>query len=146
MIDKKWIGHTFPPFTIEVEASKLAFFAKAVNETNPIYTQEEAAQAAGYPTIPAPPTFAFSLNIASPLPYEFLAKLGINLGRVLHGEQKFEYYQPIFAGDTLSLVRTIKDIYEKKDGKLEFIVDQIFIQNQKEELLGKMLITSVILH
>ena len=28
MIDKKWIGHTFPPVTAKVE--ELAFFAKAV--------------------------------------------------------------------------------------------------------------------
>lgn len=47
MIDRKWIGHTFAPYTRKTEASQLWFFAKAIGETNPIYTDEKAAKA-GY--------------------------------------------------------------------------------------------------
>ena len=34
---------------------RLKFFAKAIGETNPIYTDEAAALEAGYRALPAPP-------------------------------------------------------------------------------------------
>ena len=36
-IDRKWIGHTFAPYTRKIDASQLSFFAKTIGETNPIY-------------------------------------------------------------------------------------------------------------
>ena len=57
MLDKSYIGHVFPAFTAEVERGRLRFFAKAIGGSNPIYTDEEAAKAAGYRALPAPPTF-----------------------------------------------------------------------------------------
>ena len=56
MLDKSKIGHEFTPFTVDVEKGRLKFFAQAIGETNPIYTDETAAQAAGYKALPAPPT------------------------------------------------------------------------------------------
>ena len=56
MIDRKHIGVVSEPRTIDVEKGQLRFFAKATGETNPIYFDEAAAQAAGHPAIPAPPT------------------------------------------------------------------------------------------
>ena len=54
MLDKNLIGHEFPSFTAEVEKGRLKFFAKAIGETDPIYTDEAAALAAGYRALPAP--------------------------------------------------------------------------------------------
>ena len=122
----------------------MAFFAKAVSENNPIYTNEENAKAVGYPALPAPPTFGFSLSLAAPNPYKFLKEMGIPLGNVLHGEQKFQYFKPIVAGDTITLQRTIKDIQVKKEGQMELVFDEVNMTNQRDELVGKMLITTVI--
>jgi len=55
MLDTSKIGHEFPSFTAEVEKGRLKFFAKAIGETNPIYTDEAAALEAGYRALPAPP-------------------------------------------------------------------------------------------
>ncbi len=66
MLDKSYIGHVFPAFTAEVERGRLRFFAKAIGESNPIYTDEEAAKAAGYRALPAPPTFTSVLDQESP--------------------------------------------------------------------------------
>ena len=48
MIDKHWIGHELPASVLPIERSRLQFFAKAIGETDPIYTDKLAAQAAGY--------------------------------------------------------------------------------------------------
>ena len=38
MIDKKWIGHELEPAEIALERGRLRFFAKAIGETDPVYT------------------------------------------------------------------------------------------------------------
>ena len=47
MIDHRHIGYASPPFTTPVERGRLKFFAKAIGETDPVYVDEAAAQAAG---------------------------------------------------------------------------------------------------
>ena len=146
MINKKWIGHSFPPLTTKVEAGQLGFFAKAVSENNRVYTDESVAKKSGYPALPAPPTFGFSLNLASPNPFGYMKEMGIPLGRVLHGEQKFQYFKPIVAGDEITLQRTIVDILVKKGGKMELISEEVTLTNQNEALVGKMLSTTVVMN
>ena len=65
MIDKKWIGHQLPPSEMVLDRSRLRFFAKAIGETAPVYTDVQAAQAAGYADLPAPPTFLFGAELDS---------------------------------------------------------------------------------
>ena len=63
MIDKKWIGHDLQTSTMTIERGRLRLFAKAIGETDPVYTDVEAAKAAGYPDLPAPPTFIFGIEL-----------------------------------------------------------------------------------
>jgi acyl dehydratase len=135
MVDRKFIGFTTPPRSVEVETGQLKFFAKATGETNPIYFDEAAARSAGHPRLPAPPTFAFTLNNLAPSKGpSWLSEMGVNIGNVLHGEQSFEYHQPIYAGDVITIAGRITDIYEKKGGALNFIVMENDATNQKGEL------------
>lgn len=139
MIDRDtFIGYETPPVGIEVEKGRLAFFAKATGETNPIYFDEEAARAAGHPTIPAPPTFGFILyslarEKAGPAG-NVMAVLGVNIGHVLHGEQGFEYFRQIYAGDVVTMTTRVTDIYDKKNGAMEFVVMTIDAVNQNGDL------------
>eukprot|EP00752_Nemacystus_decipiens_P018811 g16867.t1 len=48
--------------------------------------------------------------------------LGLDYKRLLHAEEKFDYLKPIYAGDQVTLKAEVADIYDKKDGALEFIV------------------------
>ena len=146
MIDKKHIGKEYAPVVVDVEKGQLRFFAKAVSETNPIYFDEAAAKAAGHPSLPAPPPFAFSLELAVPDPFEWLTEMGVDLGKVLHGGQTFEYSGQIYAGDTISLKRKITDIFDKKNGALEFVVTQTLIENQAGVQVGKAISTTVVRH
>ncbi|MGB0906955.1 MAG: MaoC family dehydratase N-terminal domain-containing protein [Maricaulaceae bacterium] len=144
MIDRANIGKSYPPLVVDVEKGQLKFFAKSTAETNPIYTDEDAAKAAGYPALPAPPTFGFSLNLAKPNPFDNFLAMGIDLNRVLHASQEFNYIAPICAGDTVSLQDTVKDIYDKKDGALEFVVVDTKVTNQRGEHVLSMTNTLVV--
>ena len=61
MFDVSKIGQRFPPFPVRVEQVKIRELALAIGDNNPIYQTTEAAQAAGYPAIPLPPTFGTRL-------------------------------------------------------------------------------------
>ncbi len=92
MIDKKWIGHELAGSVLPVERTRLRFCAKAIGETNPVYTDEGAARDAGYADLPAPPTFLFAAELDSGAVDELLRLLQIPLARLLHGEQSFTYH------------------------------------------------------
>ena len=138
MIDKKWIGHELAASVLPIERHRLRLFAKAIGETDPVYTDAQAAREAGYADIPAPPTFLFAAELDSGVTDRLLADLGIPLAKLLHGEQGFEYHRPACAGDTVMVRSTITDIYDKKDGALEFVVKTTRATNQQGELVAEM--------
>lgn len=138
MIDKKFIGMKSTPHTVEVEKGRLRFFAKAIGETDPVYTDEEAAKNAGYESLPAPPTFAFCLEMEKPNPFADLEAMGIDLGKVLHAKQSFQYHAPICAGDSLTFENQVSDIYDKKGGALEFIVQDCCVKNQTGAMVAEL--------
>lgn len=122
MLDRSLIGHHFPPFQVDLERGRLRLFATAIGETNPIYTDEAAACAAGYRSLPMPPTYPFSLGKDIPDPFDTLNLFGLDFAEILHGEQRFRYHALACAGDTLYGQKRVSDIYERKNGALEFIV------------------------
>jgi hypothetical protein len=119
MIDRRYIGHTLPPFSVEVEKGRLRFFAKATG-------QEEVSDA-------VPPTFLFCLEMESPNPAAIRDLLGLDYKRLLHGEQGFTYHAMAHAGDTLTFEQRIDDIYARKNGALEFVVRKTRVTNQRGE-------------
>jgi acyl dehydratase len=137
MLDKDKVGHEFPSFDVDIEAGRLRFFAKAIGEENPIYTDESAARSAGYPAIPAPPTFMFTVDLEGPELLPVIQLLKLDIGKVLHGTQEFEYFGQIYAGDCITQQSKIVDIYDKKGGALEFVVQESRYTNQNSELVGK---------
>ncbi|SDZ71582.1 Acyl dehydratase [Variovorax sp. YR266] len=138
MIDKKWIGHELPSSVLPIERSRLQFFAKAIGETDPVYTDAAAARDAGYPDLPAPPTFLFAAELDSGASDRLLADLQIPLSKLLHGEQGFSYHRPTCVGDTVTVRSTITDIYDKKNGALEFVIKTSRATNQRDELVAEL--------
>jgi acyl dehydratase len=130
MIDKKFIGKTLPAFHAHAEAGQLRFFAKATGETNPVYFDDSAARDAGHPALPLPPTFLFSLEFQQP-DTSWRDELGIDVSRILHGEQAFTYHRLAYAGDVLRFETRIADIYDKKNGALEFVVRETRVTNHQ---------------
>jgi len=127
MIDRRCIGFRTPEFDVEVEKGRLRQFARAIGETNPVYLDEGAARAAGHASLPVPPTFLFCLEMERADPYDWFTALDIPLGRVLHGEQHFVYRRVACAGEVLHFAGEVIDLYEKRGGALEFLVQRNWI-------------------
>ncbi len=146
MIDRKHIGYAPPPLSWDVEKGRIAFFVKVIGLTDPIHTDEAAARAAGYRGIVAPPTFIFAAPGDSGETMKLIETLEIDLGKVLHGEQRFDYHAPVCAGDTLCFQSKVIDIYDKKGGALEFVVNDTTVTNQFGERVADMHAVLVVRH
>jgi acyl dehydratase len=138
MIDRRYIGHALPAFSVPVEAGRLRFFAKATGNDDPVYVDAAAARDAGHPDLPVPPTFLFCLEMESPNPAALRTLLGIDYRRILHGEQHFAYHAMAYAGDRLHFEPRVADICDKKGGALEFVRRETKVTNQHGALIAEL--------
>jgi acyl dehydratase len=146
MIDKQFIGYEVPPPLWDVEKGRIRFFAEVIGATDPIYFDTSAAKAAGYRNVVAPPTFIFGAESDSGVLMKLLDTLKIDLRELLHGEQRFDYHAPVCAGDTLRFQTRVSDIYDKKGGALEFVVNDTKVTNQLGEHVSDLHSVIVVRH
>jgi hypothetical protein len=88
------VGFEFDSFhRFRIEPGKIKEFALAIGDPNPAYQTGEVI----------PPTFATAIEMwGGPDFFTIVDKLDLNLPKVLHGEQEYEYVGKIHAGDELS--------------------------------------------
>ncbi len=130
MVDKSIIGTEMGGSQMVVERGKVMEFARAILDDNPAYFGEDP---------PIPLTFTMA-QAHWPAPTggggAKLASLGLNLLRILHAGQEYEYLKPIRVGDTLTSRSRISDVYEKEGkagGKMIFVVSESTFSNQNGE-------------
>lgn len=102
-VNQELVGREFPPTSpYLVGREKVREFARAVFADAPQHTDVEAARAAGFDDVVAPPTFA--MVIQDHALQQLLAEpdSGIELARTIHAEQKFTFTRQIVAGDELT--------------------------------------------
>ncbi|MET9481859.1 MaoC family dehydratase N-terminal domain-containing protein [Streptomyces sp. NPDC006638] len=110
-LDQSFVGRSYPPTEpYEVGREKIREFAEAVGDTNPAYTDPEAAKELGHTDVIAPPTFVFAITFKAAGEVIADPQLGLDYSRVVHGDQKFAYSRPVRAGDRLSVTSTIEAI------------------------------------
>ncbi len=110
MFDTSKIGHSFPPFSVIVEQAKIRELALAIGDNNPAYQSQQAAQAAGYTDIPLPPTIATQFLFWGNTHFvEQLTELGLDVNKLMHREEEYEYLAPLHPGETLTGVMTVLD-------------------------------------
>ena len=107
-IDRRYIGFRLEPFTVLVTADQLRRFGEAIGTVGPAAV--------------APPTYMKVVEGAGNSSRAILSALQIDVRRILHAEQEFRYGAPIRAGDHVTVVRTVSDIYAKKGGALELVI------------------------
>ncbi len=101
-INPDYAGRTFEPSEpYEVSRVKIAEFATAIGDASPLCRDRAAAQAAGYPDVIAPPTFAIVITAAGNAKLMADPGLGVNYAMVVHGEQSFTHSRPLHAGDVV---------------------------------------------
>ena len=146
MADQSKLGFEFPVYTFTVEKEKIIEFAIAVSQKenkeqiNPIYYDEEAAKKAGYQGIPVPPTFPTSSFFWTGGGLMATVKtLGIDLSKLLHREEEYEYFGSIYAGDVITRKMKVIDMLKKGTGdkSVEVTVLETELINQRGELVLK---------
>lgn len=126
-LNRDYIGRSATskdPF--EVTRNDIRRFALAIGDTNPAYQDPEAAKALGHRDVVAPPTFLISAStgeagggfISDP-------ELGLNYSLVVHGEERFEFHRPVYAGDVLETTTRIADIRDAGRNELMTLVSEI---------------------
>ena len=108
------IGKQFPTTVYAVGREKVREYALAVGETNPVHLDVEAARAAGYADVVAPPMFAVVYSAAAMGPAIFDPDVGMNFAMMVHGGQEFEWGPLVVAGDEITTTATVKEIYERE--------------------------------
>ena len=133
-INGDYLGRTFPATApYEVSRVKIADFAEAIGDRNPLYTDAAAAQAAGYPDVIAPPTFPIVITMAASRAAIADPGLGINYAMVVHGEQRFSYARPLHAGEVVVAQSTISGIREV--GSMTMVTTDTEIKTTDGELV-----------
>ena len=126
--DTSWIGKAFDRYTYQVTKEEIVEFARAIGETNPLYTDEDYATRSAYKGLVAPPTFCVVFRSQARLP-----DLKLNYGkRGFDGGKECQFMIPIRPGDTITGVDRIAEVYEKtgRSGSMIFIVRESELTNQ----------------
>src|SRR5947207_15373421 len=93
------IGKEYPSARYAVGREKVREYAAAVGEANPIHSDLEAARAAGYADVVAPPMFAVVYSAPVMAPAIFDPEAGLDFAATVHGGQGSRWGEPRVADD-----------------------------------------------
>jgi acyl dehydratase len=113
-LDPSFIGRSYPPTRpYEVGREKIREFAVAVGADHPAHHDPGAARTLGHPDLIAPPTFPIVMSMAAGNQVIDDPALGLDYSRVVHGDQRFSYVRPVYAGDRLTCACTVEEIISR---------------------------------
>ncbi|MGF7234341.1 MAG: FAS1-like dehydratase domain-containing protein [Frankia sp.] len=141
-INPDFLGRTFTgdsPFVVGRE--HIRQFAEAIGDTNPMYHDVDAAKAAGYSDLVAPPTFLTAVALRRKTVDVHDPELNLNYDLVVHGEQRYRLERPVVAGDELVVTATISAI--RVAGRNEIISTTYEFQTTAGESVGTAVSTLV---
>src|SRR4051812_32667124 len=132
-LDPSFVGRTYPPTDpYLVGREKIREFARAIGADDAAYHDPEAARAIGYADVVAPPTFPVVITMSSS--HRQIVEdpeLGIDYGRVVHGDQRFSYARPVVAGDALVCLNTVEEITRR--GGHDFMTTRTDVRTETGE-------------
>jgi acyl dehydratase len=128
-----------------VGAASIRYFAQAIGDDNPLYTDDAFARAHGYPGVIAPPTWICETNQYANLPRDedgyagHLWKIDFPNTRMLRSGNDYRFYQAVTADDIVSATWVIESITERVNSKgFEMVTmeSKATYRNQRNELLA----------
>lgn len=103
------VGVESDPVVYQVEKGHVARFAEAIEDPNPVYSEEVEARRSRYGGIIAPPTFFRAFRPGPPkVPIESPFK------RNLDGGSDWEYHEPIRPGDTITVTQKLANVTQRQ--------------------------------
>ncbi len=146
---RAWAQQEYPPYTFQVGRTDIQKYARATGETDTVHFDADAARAAGFADIVAPPFFPYVIRMHA-------AHLGDRVSleadgsasadvpplpttRAMAGEITLDLGEPVVAGDRITVTKKIVDMYEKegRSGDLVFVTQEFTFTNQREELVAR---------
>jgi hypothetical protein len=139
-INKEVLGKEYAPYAVTVERGKIKEFARAIDDLNPFYLDDSVGAASPWADVIAPPTFAVTFRSEAGDSGALLRDLGVDISRVLHGEQEFEIHRQIVPGETFVCRSRVVDIYEKtgRTGPMAFVVRETAVTDRADEIVATM--------
>jgi len=125
-LNQSCIGREYPPVETRVTREAIRSYALACNEDNPRYL--DAAAPGG---IIAPPIFGVVVTLESLLRASGDPEVGVDVMRLLHGEQEMELLAPIRPDDIITSRSRIAKIETRATG--EALDIEITAHNQNRE-------------
>jgi len=154
-IDRKHLGRRYGPFAFEVGLERIRDFVAAVGggvpgrvfsapptDPHPYTWDPGAARVSRHGGIVAPPAFAAAFAIQ---PFAVACsdpELGLNVLRLVHGEQEFEWLEPVRPGDVLETTGEITRIADR--GNLDFLEVTTTTANQRGRVVVRGVWTAII--
>jgi acyl dehydratase len=132
-VNTQAIGKTYDPVVYAVGREKIREYAHAVGESNPVHLDVQAARAAGYGDLVAPPMFAVVYSSPAVGPLIFDPEIELNFAMMVHGAQDFEWGAPVVAGDEVTTVASVRDISEA-DGRGYYVFESISTNQRGEQV------------
>lgn len=132
------IGVEGKPRAYEIEKGMIKQFARAIDDPNPLWQDEEYAKKSKYGGLIAPPALVIALGWEDFQADGPRSGTGPNAG--LHGGTELEYYQLIRAGDTITIINKLVDVRErgsKRLGRMAFLSYERTYKNQRQEVVAK---------
>ena len=128
------IGKQWPATTYQVGREKIREYANVIGAENPVHHDREAALAAGYRDVVAPPMFCVVYSAAAMGPAILDPQVGINLAAMVHGSQEFEWGEPVCSGDEITTTAQCVEIYEK-DGKGFYVFESTSVNQDGDQVV-----------
>lgn len=131
-------SHYRAPDFFQVGREKIREFAVAVKDDHPTHYNETDAADAGYPELVAPLTFLAVAGRRVQLEIFTKFDIPINIARVFHRDQKFQFHRPILANDRLYFDTYLDSVIESHGTVLAEIRSEV------TDAEGKPVVTSVV--
>jgi len=138
-LDLSYKGKEFPSFEIEVERVKIREFNQAIGDTNPVFYSKDAAVAQGYQDSPASLTYGTLMSFwGYPEIWARMTEMGIDIKRLLHAKEEYEYLSPIYPGDKLTGAVSVDSL---RGGAMEMVTfKSSYTRNGEVVLIARMTI------
>lgn len=145
-IDRSVLGKEYAPYPVTVERGRIKDFARALGDLSPFYLDDQVGAASEWGDVIAPPTFPITFRDETADSAALLRDLGVDISRVLHGEQEFELFRQLTPGETYLCRAKVVDIYDKtgRSGPMAFVVREIAVTDRAGEIVATMRQTTVI--
>jgi len=133
-VNTEAVGKEWPAATYQASRAKIAEYANVIGAENPVHFDKDAALAAGFREVVAPPMFCVVYSAPAMGPAILDPEVGMNFAAMVHGSQEFEWGEPVCSGDEITTTPRCLEIYEK-DGKGFYVFESTSLNQDGEQVV-----------